>query len=107
MFHDIMADKIPGWNMVQYEQDWLNVVYESIDATVTNVTAAHDWLTAMADAAAELNVTIQYCMPLPNFLLQSTLYQPVTNARASGDYHAGSEQVCAGLQDVVCPMARQ
>jgi hypothetical protein len=83
MFVYIMQDKIKNWGMVQYEQDWLITVYEAMNVTQTNVTAAHDWLTAMADAATELGVTIQYCMPLPNHILHSTLSQPVTNARGT------------------------
>jgi hypothetical protein len=44
----------------------------------------------MADAATSLGVTIQYCMPLPRHMLESTHHQAVTNARASGDYHPGA-----------------
>ena len=51
----------------------------------------------MADAAASLGITIQYCMPLPRHMLESTKHQPVTNARASGDYHPGANNhdMCA------------
>jgi hypothetical protein len=59
LFRDIMADKIANWGMVLYEQDWLITTYEGLQVTQANVTAAHDWLMAMSDAAAELNVTIQ------------------------------------------------
>jgi hypothetical protein len=44
----------------------------------------------MADAATALGLTIQYCMPLPRHMLESTYFQAVTNARASGDYHPGA-----------------
>ena len=73
--------KAVKWGMVNYEQDWLITVYEGLQVTQRNVTAAHTWLTAMSNAAANLGVTIQYCMPLPNHMLHSTLSQPVTNAR--------------------------
>jgi len=59
--------------------------------TKANVTAASSWLAAMADAASELGLTIQYCMPLPRHMLESTKHQAVTNARASGDYHPGED----------------
>jgi hypothetical protein len=62
-----------------------------MDVTKSNVTAGSSWLGAMAEAAASLGVTIQYCMPLPRHMLESTKHQPVTNARASGDYHPGAE----------------
>jgi len=41
---------------------------------------------AMGDAAAELDITIQYCMPLPMHILQSVEIQAVTQVRASNDY---------------------
>lgn len=68
------------------EQDWLNVVYQTMDITQTNFTAAHDWLHAMGDAAASLGITIQYCMSLPIHMLESTSIQAVTNSRASGEW---------------------
>ena len=78
------------WGMTVYEQDWLITVWESMSVTKANVTAASSWLAAMADAASELGLTIQYCMPLPRHMLESTKHQAVTNARASGDYHPGA-----------------
>lgn len=54
----------------------------------------------MANAATSLNVTIQYCMPLPVHILHSTLSQPVTNARASGDYHPGANNYEIGLSSL-------
>ena len=59
--------------------------------TRSSVTAASAWLQAMADAASGLGMTIQYCMPLPRHMLESTHFQAVTNARASGDYHPGAD----------------
>ena len=67
--------------MVTYEQDWLITVWDKMTVTKANVTAGADWLQAMSDAAQGLGITIQYCMPLPRHMLQSTAHQPVTNAR--------------------------
>jgi len=61
-----------------------------MNATRSNIDASHNWLSAMADAATALGLTIQYCMPLPRHMLESTHFQAVTNARASGDYHPGA-----------------
>jgi hypothetical protein len=68
--------------------------------TKSNVTAASDWLKAMADAASELAITIQYCMPLARHMLESTLHAAVTNARASGDYHPGASNFQVGLSSL-------
>jgi hypothetical protein len=48
----------------------------------------------MSAGAASANLTVQYCMPLPNDILASAAAPAVTNARASDDYfHAcGSDQ---------------
>lgn len=43
----------------------------------------------MAAAAAKLDLTIQYCMPLNRHVLESAKFQVVTQIRASDDY-----QVC-------------
>ena len=51
---------------------------------------ADAWLDAMGAAAANLGLTIQYCMCVPRFLLKSTQVPAVTNARASIDYHPGA-----------------
>lgn len=52
---------------------------------------------AMGNAAHKLDLTIQYCMPLPIFMLQSVEIPTVTNARASGDYHPGTSQWHIGM----------
>ena len=48
------------------------------------------WIDAMGAAAAHLNVTIQFCMVPPKFLLKSVQVPAVTNARASIDYGPGN-----------------
>jgi hypothetical protein len=86
-----LMSKAKNWGMVMYEQDWLSTVFDTMNVTKTNITAASTWLQAMADAASELGLTIQYCMPYPKHALESTKHQVVTNARASGDYHPGAD----------------
>ena len=51
-----------------------------------NFSAAHTWLTLMDEVATELDVSIQYCMALTRFILQSTTMPAVLSARASQDY---------------------
>ena len=78
----------------------LITVWETMDVTKFNVTAGSSWLAAMAEAAAELGITIQYCMPLPRHMLESTYHQPVTNARGSGDYHPDNTDWDIGLSSL-------
>jgi hypothetical protein len=48
--------------------------------------AAKNWLTAMASAAEQTNITVQYCMALPRHILQSASFPRVSHARATHDY---------------------
>lgn len=69
-------------------QDWLNVVWQGLPAqTKGNITAANDWLDSMAQAATELDITIQMCMPLPAHILHSTGSQAVVSSWLA---HCGS-----------------
>jgi hypothetical protein len=51
-----------------------------------DVTAAERWYSGMADAAAERNITIQYCLASATDMLMSLTLPAVVQARASGDY---------------------
>ncbi|MCO5968325.1 carbohydrate-binding protein [Actinoallomurus soli] len=64
-----------------FEQDWLC----SNAQPDFNLTDRAAFLDNMAKAAAANGLDIQYCMPLPQDYLQSTLYDDVTNARVSND----------------------
>lgn len=99
MFEHIMG-KAKAWGMTMYEQDWLITVYEGMNVTQANISAAATWLQSMNGAAASLNLTIQLCMPLINHMLESTRMSAVTNARASGDYHPGTDQFAIGLSSL-------
>jgi hypothetical protein len=69
-------------NVVVYEQDWLSAQAQSL----SNLTDPNAWMTAMADAASQYNLTVQYCMPDPHHILQSTMYSSVVTARVSDDH---------------------
>ena len=89
-FWRYLFGKAIAWGMTMYEQDWLYVEYQEIRAMNSNLTTAYTWLHTMGDIASALNVTIQYCLPMPLHILASTAIPAVTNARASPDYHPGS-----------------
>ena len=97
---EYLMGRAQKWGMTVYEQDWLITVWETMDVTKSNVTAGETWLAAMAQAASSLGITIQYCMPLPRHMLESTKHQAVTNARASGDYHPGASNWDIGISSL-------
>eukprot|EP00117_Sycon_ciliatum_P013722 scpid71600/ scgid0175/ len=77
LFDYIMA-KAKDWGMIVYEQDWLVTTYERMSVTQSSLYAAQNWLLYMGSAASKLNISVQYCMPLPMHMLQSTSIQSVT-----------------------------
>lgn len=72
-------------NVVTYEQDWLNVIYNYSPALGTTLGAGDAFTDGMAHAAQDKGMSLQYCMALPRHFLQSTRYGNVTTARASDD----------------------
>jgi hypothetical protein len=88
---DLMAKAHTQGDRV-YEQDWLVTQAHGLNYLRQHLDAEATWLTQMNDAAAKQRMTIQYCMPLPKHLLESTQLLTVTQARASDDYHPGRSQ---------------
>jgi hypothetical protein len=76
-----VARYLAASGVATYEQDWL------FDKATTdfNLTDPDAFLDNMAAAMAQQNITMQYCMPTPRHLMQSTRYGNLTTARVSGD----------------------
>jgi hypothetical protein len=71
--------------VVCYEQDWLNVIYNHSPALSTTVDAGDAFAGGMAQAAQARNMSVQYCMALPRFFLQGSLYPSLTTIRVTDD----------------------
>ncbi|CAK0821955.1 unnamed protein product [Prorocentrum cordatum] len=91
-FWDDLLYNSSAWGLFMYEQDWLDTEYDNVRHLNLNATAARTWLMQMGAAAARNHLTIQYCMSHCRHIMQSLEIPAVTNARASGDYHAGGDQ---------------
>ena len=91
-FWDDLMYNSSQWGLFMYEQDWLDTEYDNMKFLNYNASAARTWLMQMGTAAARNDLTIQYCMSHCRHIMQSVEIPAVTNARASGDYHAGSDQ---------------
>lgn len=85
LFEYIMRHHL-DWGMAVYEQDWLVYQFLRMNITKTDVHAARNWLMGMGEAARNLGLTIQFCMPLPADFLQSLEMPAVTQIRCSDDY---------------------
>ncbi|CAI8031075.1 hypothetical protein GBAR_LOCUS17620 [Geodia barretti] len=80
------------WNLLVYEQDWLDVAVTRLQALRNTVGLGRMWLKQMGAAATRYGLTIQYCMPWPRHLLQSVEISAVTQSRISDDYTPGNSQ---------------
>jgi hypothetical protein len=77
------------WGLAVYEQDWLDVEFDELNALLESPTLGRQWLLQMGQAAEKNGLTVQYCMSLCRHALQSVEIPAVTQARASDDYHSG------------------
>jgi hypothetical protein len=68
--------------VIGYEQDWL----ASFARTAENLRDPAAFLDDMASAMAAQGISLQYCMPLPQDLLQSTRYDDLLSVRVSDDH---------------------
>eukprot|EP01084_Bolivina_argentea_P099007 177975_1 len=76
--------------MAGFEIDFMNYNYESFPYEINSyngfVNQSIQWSKGMNDAIFEYNnISIQYCMSIPSYILQSLQYPSVTNARGAGD----------------------
>jgi hypothetical protein len=76
------AAYLAGAEVITYEQDWLAVLAH----TNLNLTDPSAFLDNMAAAMKARGIDIQYCMPLPADLLQSTNYANLATVRVSDDH---------------------
>jgi hypothetical protein len=84
-YRDIMGIAKSDLNMLHFEVDFMDIQFGEYVEYVTEPGEHRKWLKGMADAALALNVSVQYCMPLPGHMLQTLEFPAVTNARASPD----------------------
>jgi hypothetical protein len=64
-----------------YEQDWLS----GPAVPERDLNSGEQFMDAMANAARNGGLTLQYCMPLPRHFLQGTRYSDLTTIRVSDD----------------------
>ncbi len=72
-------------NVVTYEQDWLNVMYEHSPELAASLGTGNAFTDGMAKAAREKGLTLQYSMALPRHFLEGARYDNLTSIRVSGD----------------------
>ncbi|KAK7102304.1 hypothetical protein V1264_020541 [Littorina saxatilis] len=98
-WNDLMRNA-SAWGLLTYEQDWLNVEFDSVQALHTDVTMGDTWLTQMASAAVQNKMTVQYCMSESRHIMHALQTNVVTQTRASDDYHPGNQQWRIGVSSI-------
>lgn len=88
----LLSNAKDNWNLMVYEQDWLDDEYRSLNELQSVLNLGEVWLNSMGEAAMEVGVTIQYCMPWTRHILQSLSNPAVTQIRVSDDYQPGNGQ---------------
>lgn len=89
-FWDMLMESSRKWGLYTYEQDWLDVEFQEMNALYQNATLGRTWLQQMGAAAAKNGLTIQYCMAYARHAMQSVELAAVTQARVSDDYSQGA-----------------
>ncbi|XP_067662767.1 uncharacterized protein [Haliotis asinina] len=89
------------WGLVVFEEDFLDSQFDALTPLHTDVNLGRQWLLEMGNAAAKNGLRIQYCMTYPRHALQSLEIPVVTQARASRDYHPGSDHWKIGLTSLL------
>lgn len=86
IFWDDLFYNATKFGLLTYEQDFLNFQTLNFPPVYTDVNFGRKWLLQMGQAAANFNLTIQYCMSLSRNVLQSLEIPTVTQVRVSSDY---------------------
>ena len=92
-----MMQGVQEWKPFVFEQDWISATFAKSKSVTNSTTTGDAWLTSMNDAAASLDMTIQYSMSFTPAILESSKLQAVTQIRGSGDYTVGGNQWRVGL----------
>lgn len=87
-FWDFLMRRTREHGFGHYEQDWILTMFNNVPRLKCDVAAADEFFTGMGTAAAEHDLTIQYCMAPPGAFLYALKVPAVTNARTGGDYWA-------------------
>jgi hypothetical protein len=83
---DKICSDIAGWGAMTYEQDWNNWIYLKSPELSNTTWAGEAYMDGMANACHANNLTMQYCMVMPRFLMQGgAKYKNLTTVRVSGD----------------------
>ena len=94
-YRDIFANASAA-GIKMFEQDFFCSIHYRTNLTNRDVATGQAWVDAMNGAAAEANVSLQWCMMNPVHVLAATTASEVTNGRTTRDNHPGKSRKSAG-----------
>ncbi|KAI8505567.1 hypothetical protein Bbelb_167560 [Branchiostoma belcheri] len=112
MFWDDLFTQSREWGLIVYEQDWLDVEFKGLQATLSSISLGKQWLMQFGQAASSHDLNIQYCMANPRHALQSVQIPAVTQFGQAASSHDLNIQYCMAnprhaLQSVQIPSVTQ
>ncbi|XP_050419530.2 uncharacterized protein LOC126832705 [Patella vulgata] len=88
------------WGLTVYEQDFMSVNTDTINATVSDVYSGKSWLMDMGNAARMNGLTIQYCMGYPRHVMTALEIPVVTQGRVLFDNRPSSDHWTIGVSSL-------
>ncbi len=80
-----VANYLKDADVICYEQDWLNYIYDKSPAMATDLNIGNAFTDGMANSCKADGINLQYCMAEPRFFLQGVKYNNLTTIRTSDD----------------------
>jgi hypothetical protein len=80
-----IIDYVNAGGVFTYEQDWLSEIYLHSPELASSVDTGDKFLGGMADATKNRGMSMQYCMAMPQYYMQGSLYPNLTTIRTSDD----------------------
>lgn len=84
--YEELLQRAAGWGVETFEHDWLIECFLGVRGLRAAPGRARAWQEGLDRAAAELGLTLQWCMASPADFLQTVTLERVTSIRTSGDY---------------------
>ncbi len=84
-FWNHIAGHIKSVGVTDYEQDWLNVIYNHTPEMAVNLLVGNAFTDNMARAMESRGIDMQYCMAMPRFFMQGVKYNNLITIRTSND----------------------
>jgi hypothetical protein len=85
-YYEALLDQAASWGVEVFEHDWLVECFLGVRGLRAAPGRARAWQEGLDRAAGERGMTLQWCMPSPADLLQTTTLRNVTSVRTSGDH---------------------